>query len=79
MKNQGEALATLDKLAAHLGGRIESGTQGGHPVKTVNLGQFAIHYGTVDGKVVITSGTNGRRYRPWKATMRGLPTAFQPV
>ena len=58
-KNQSEALATLDKLAAHLGGRVESGTQGGHPVKTVNLGQFAIHYGTVDGKVVITSGVNG--------------------
>jgi hypothetical protein len=58
-KNQSEALATLDKIAAHLGGRVESGTQGGHPVKTVNLGQFAIHYGTVDGKVVITSGVNG--------------------
>ena len=41
------------------GGQVESGTQGGHPVKTVNLGQFAIHYGSVDGKLVITSGLNG--------------------
>jgi hypothetical protein len=28
-------------------------------VKTVNLGQFTIHYGTVDGKVLITSGVSG--------------------
>jgi Protein of unknown function (DUF3352) len=57
------ALATLDKLMEHLaeesGGRVESGTQDGHPVKTVKLGNFAIHYGAVDGKVLLTSGLNG--------------------
>jgi hypothetical protein len=57
------ALATLDKLMAHLatasGGTVESGNQGGHPVKTVNFGKFAIHYGAVDGKVFLTSGMNG--------------------
>ncbi len=62
-KNHSAALATLDKLAAKLaeesGGQVEPGTQGGHPVKTVNLGQFAIHYGSVDGKVLITSGVSG--------------------
>jgi Protein of unknown function (DUF3352) len=63
VKDQSEALATLDKIAARIaamsGGRVEPGTQGGHPVKTVNFGQFAIHYGSVDGKVLITSGVNG--------------------
>jgi hypothetical protein len=62
-KDQSAALATLDKLAtkiaAESGGQVEPGTQGGHSVKTVNLGQFAIHYGTVDGKVLITSGVTG--------------------
>jgi Protein of unknown function (DUF3352) len=58
-KDQSAALATLDKLAAHLGSPVQPGTQGGHPVKTVNLGQFAVHYGSVDGKVLITSGVSG--------------------
>jgi len=62
-KNQSAALATLDKLAAKLaeesGSQVQPGTQGGHAVKTVNLGQLTIHYGTVDGKVLITSGANG--------------------
>ena len=62
-KDQSAALATLDKLAAKLadesGGQVEPGTQGGHAIKTVNLGQFAIHYGSVDGKVLITSGVSG--------------------
>ena len=58
------ALATLDRLAAHLaaasGGRVEPGTQDGHAVKTVDLGQFAIHYGSVGGDtIVITTGANG--------------------
>ena len=57
------ALATLDKLMEHLaaasGGTVESGTQDGHPVKTVNLGNFAIHYGAVERKVLLTSGMNG--------------------
>ena len=57
------ALASLDKLMEHLaaasGGTVESGTQDGHPVKTVNLGNFAIHYGAVERKVLLTSGMNG--------------------
>jgi hypothetical protein len=62
-KDQSAALATLDKLAAHFaaagGGTVESGSQGGHAVKTIDLGRFQIHYGGVDGKVIVTSGVNG--------------------
>jgi hypothetical protein len=62
-KDTASALATLDKLAAHLaamsGGTVQPGTQGGHPVKTIDLGRFQIHYGSVDGKIVITSGATG--------------------
>jgi hypothetical protein len=61
--DQSAALATLDKLMAHLaaasGGTVEPGTQGGHEIKTAKLGNFAIHYGGLDGKVVLTSGVNG--------------------
>jgi hypothetical protein len=57
------ALATVDTLMKHLaeesGGTVESGTQNGHRVKTVDLGNFAIHYGAVGGKVLLTSGVNG--------------------
>jgi Protein of unknown function (DUF3352) len=62
-KDAAAALATIDKLMEHLaaaqGGKVESGTQDGHPVKTVNFGNFAIHYGAADGKVLLTSGLNG--------------------
>src|SRR3954465_7315783 len=62
-KNASAALATLDKIAAHLaagsGGQVQSGTQGGHPVKTLDLGRFQVHYGNVDGKVLVTSGGSG--------------------
>jgi hypothetical protein len=62
-KDAAAALATIDKLMEHLaaaqGGNVESGTQDGHPVKTVDLGNFAIHYGAADGKVLLTSGLNG--------------------
>jgi hypothetical protein len=58
-KDQSAALATLDQLAKLSGSPVEPGTQGGHPVKTVTLGQFAIHYGSVDGKLLITSGVSG--------------------
>jgi hypothetical protein len=62
-KDESGALATLDQIAARLaaatGARVEPGTQGGHPVKTINFGRFAIHYGGVGGKVVITSGAKG--------------------
>jgi Protein of unknown function (DUF3352) len=61
--NPTQALETVDKLmtrlAAEAGTRVQSGTQGGHEVKTVTFGQFAIHYGSVDGKVLLTSGLNG--------------------
>jgi hypothetical protein len=62
-KDENGALATLDKIAVRLaaaaGARVEPGTQGGHPVKTIDFGQFAVHYGGVGGKIVITSGVNG--------------------
>jgi hypothetical protein len=62
-KDESGALATLDKLASRLaamsGGRVENGSQGGHPVKTLNLGQLAIHYGALAGKLLLTSGVNG--------------------
>ena len=62
-KDAAAALATIDKLMEHLaaasGGKVESGTQDGHPVKTIALGNFAIHYGAVDRKVLLTSGLHG--------------------
>jgi len=63
-QDESAALAALDKLAAHVaaetGGRVELGTQDGHQVKTVDLGQYAIHYGSVGGgKIVLTTGVNG--------------------
>jgi hypothetical protein len=52
------ALSTLDKLAAKVaaltGGKFTPGT-----VRTLDLGQFALHYGTAGDHVVITSGING--------------------
>jgi Protein of unknown function (DUF3352) len=58
VKDQSAALATLDKLAARVaalsGGKVEGGA-----VKTINFGQFAVHYGGRDGRVVISSGVNG--------------------
>jgi len=61
--NEANALATLDKLAQRLaaaaGTQVQEGTQGGHTVKTINFGQFQVHYGAADGKVLVTSGVNG--------------------
>lgn len=61
--NPAEALVTVDKLMTHLaaeaGTRVQTGTQDGHLVRTVTFGQFAIHYGLVDGKVILTTGLNG--------------------
>jgi hypothetical protein len=52
------ALSTLDKLAAKVaaltGGKLTSGA-----VRTLNLGQFALHYGSAGDHVLITSGING--------------------
>ena len=62
-KDPTQAAETVDKLmtrlAAGAGTRVQSGTQGGHEVKTVTFGQFQIHYGPVDGKVILTTGVNG--------------------
>ena len=52
-----------DKLMTHLaaenGTRVQTGTENGHEVKTVTFGQFAIHYGSVDAKLLLTTGLNG--------------------
>ena len=52
------ALSTLDKLAAKVaaltGGKVTSGT-----VRTIDFGQFALHYGLAGDHVLITSGLNG--------------------
>jgi len=57
------ALATLDRLAGRVaalyGGRVSSGTQDGHEVKTIDLGQVAVHYAALDDKLLITSGVTG--------------------
>jgi uncharacterized protein DUF3352 len=62
-KDQAKALSTLDRLGARLaaatGGQLKTETQGGHEVKTLDLGRFSVHYGVVDGTVVITSGLTG--------------------
>ena len=52
------ALSTLDRLAGKVaaltGGKLTSGT-----VRTLDLGQFALHYGAAGEHVLITSGING--------------------
>ena len=62
-KDQAAALSTLDRLAARLaattGSQVQPGKQGDHDIKTVDLGQIAIHYGGLGDKVVITTGVNG--------------------
>lgn len=62
-RDESGALATLDKIAARLaaatGARVEPGTQGGHQVKTIDFGRFAVHFGGLGGKIVITSGVSG--------------------
>ncbi|MDQ2911361.1 MAG: DUF3352 domain-containing protein [Actinomycetota bacterium] len=62
-KDQSAALSILDKLAARLaaaaGATVQPGKQGAHDVKTLNLGQIAVHYGGLGDKVLITSGVNG--------------------
>ncbi len=56
-KDQAAALATIDKVATRLaalgGARVTGGA-----VKTIDLGQFQIHYGGSGGKVVVTNGSN---------------------
>jgi hypothetical protein len=58
-ENTSAGLSTLDKLMARLAaaahGQVQPGAQG----TTVTFGNFAIHYGTDDGKIVLSSGVNG--------------------
>jgi hypothetical protein len=62
-QDQSSALATLDKLATRLaagvGAKVVPGQQGGHAVKTLDLGRFAIHYAGLGGKILVTSGVSG--------------------
>lgn len=62
-KDQTKALSTLDRLAARLaaatGTTVQPGKQAGHDVKTLNLGQVAIHYAGLGDTVLVTSGING--------------------
>jgi Protein of unknown function (DUF3352) len=57
--NTVDSLKTLDKLAASVaamtGGKVtENGSE-----KTLTIGSVAIHYGTADGKVVVTTASDG--------------------
>lgn len=59
LDSSAEGLATLDKLASRIaqmtGGKVvESGSE-----KTLTIGGIAIHYGSTDGKIVVTTATNG--------------------
>lgn len=62
-EDRDKALATLDKLAARIaaasGGRVTSGMQAGHEVKTIDFGQVAVHYAALGDKLLITSGVTG--------------------
>ena len=58
--NPQQAVAALDGLVAQFGALAGGATAqpttiGGHAVKELNLGQFAVDYGVVDGKLVVTS------------------------
>jgi hypothetical protein len=57
-KDTDTALATLDKLATRIaratGGTLKRGEQ-----RTIDFGQFAVHYGAKGDKVVVTSAPGG--------------------
>ncbi len=57
-KSTTSALATLDKLARRVA-RATGGTVKGGAEKTINFGQFAVHYGAKGNKVVITNAATG--------------------
>jgi len=53
-------VAGIDALVTQFGGlaggaTAQQTTIGGHSVKELNLGQFAVDYGVIDGKLVVTS------------------------
>ena len=62
-KDRDRAIAILDRVAGRIaaasGGRVTSGTQAGHEVKTVDFGQVAVHYAAVGDNIVITNGETG--------------------
>lgn len=58
--NAQQAVAGIDGLVAQFGAlaggaTAQPTTVGGHAVKELNLGQFAVDYGVIDGKLVVTS------------------------
>ena len=58
--NAQQAVAGIDGLVAQFGALAGGATAqpttiGGHAVKELNLGQFAVDYGVIDGKLVVTS------------------------
>lgn len=62
--NPASALVTLDKLmrslAAKAGTKVQTGTEAGQPVRTVDFGAYAIHYTLRDdGKLLLTTGVRG--------------------
>jgi hypothetical protein len=57
-KNTTAALATLDKLARRIARATGSTVKGGAE-KTIDFGQFAVHYGAKGNNVVITNAATG--------------------
>ncbi|HZE29492.1 MAG TPA: hypothetical protein VE055_05300, partial [Gaiellaceae bacterium] len=61
--NPASALVTLDKLIRHLaaeaGKTVQTGTEDGRLVRTVDFGGYAIHYTLADGKLLLTTGVKG--------------------
>jgi hypothetical protein len=57
-KNTDTALATLDKLATRIA-RATGGTLKRRTQRTIDFGQFAVHYGAKGDKVVVTSAPGG--------------------
>ncbi|MDX6509824.1 MAG: hypothetical protein QOG81_1576 [Gaiellaceae bacterium] len=58
--NAQQAVAGIDQLVAQFGAlaggaQAQQTTIGGHSVKELNLGKFAVDYGVIDGKLVVTS------------------------
>lgn len=58
--NPQQAVAGIDQLVAQFGAlaggaTTQQTTIGGHSVKELNLGQFAVDYGVIEGKLVVTS------------------------
>ena len=57
--DQQGALATVDKLAAHTGQRVQHQTIDGVDARRLQLSNFALYYGAFDGMLVITDSPTG--------------------